>query len=139
MGADLKAIFSSYASIYPKVVSRRCDYALDELISQFKIAVSANPQMRSGITFVAGLIVSSSFAEPDNILILLPTQFDNPTDVQGLSNPAWYDTDAKKNIIFFYAGSIPPRPVGNLYEAVENSSWGTFSRLEVYNSPQQEF
>ena len=102
-------------------------------------AVGKQPGIRNGLTFISGLIETTN-SEPDNVLILVPNQFANPNDLQQMGDPAWYDSEAKKNIIFFYAGSVPFRPVGNLHEAVTKPRpWGTFVRLQTYNIPGQAF
>jgi len=136
---DLNAIFDTYVTLYPQVTSRTCQYALDDLMAKLRPFVQADPDMRKGITFMSAYIQTtdndpSTYDEPTNILILMPTKYERESNMLG--TPGWYDNDAKKNIIFFYPGSSPPlRPVGNLYEAVAESSWGTFDRLHLYKEP----
>ncbi len=61
----------------------------------------------------------------------------NPDDFsKELSNEGWYDTVAKKNIIFFYPGSLPIEPVGNLYKFVSSARespalHGSFNALHL--------
>jgi hypothetical protein len=133
--ADLGRIFDDYEYIYPRVTSRKCDCAMDELISQFGSMMEAKPGIRSGIKFqYAALYLQPSASNPnpedDNFLILVPTKFANETDSFG--DPAWYDSDEKRNILLFYVGSAPLIPVGKLYEVVTpNSRWGPMQQLLV--------
>lgn len=138
--ANHNDIFLHYGLIYPNVVSRKCDCALDDLMSQLRSVVQTTPGIRRGLRFVSGLI-NTTGPEPDNILILVPDEYLNASLEANLSNPGWYNDEAKKGIIFFYAGSVPLEPVGNLFDAITNpdSVFGRFNSLEVYNVPGESF
>jgi RHS repeat-associated protein len=131
--ADVAAILDEYETIYPRVVSRKCDTALIRLMAEMKPVVAQSPQIRNGVTFMSALIVTNA-AEPDNVLILVPNRYNNSELWNNLRNKEWYDSEDKKNIIFFYAGSVPPIPVGRLYDAIseETSPFGAYRELEIY-------
>lgn len=86
--------------------------------------------MGAGITFVHGFLEVAA-PEGDNILVLVPNRYMN--ELNRLDDPSWYDTADKKKILFFYPGSSPIRPVGNLFTAVAHDSWGEFEDLELYH------
>ena len=123
-----------YRDLYPRVTSRKCDFALSELENQLKPIVLANPTMRVGITYLPADI-ETVHPEADNILILLPTEYASASSWE-LSQPWWYDNDKKRNIVFFYPGSDPLQPVGKLYDAVVHDSYGRFKSLKKYPSLQ---
>lgn len=126
--ADLSNVLDTYSKIYPDVVSRRCDLALEYLVVRWKQAISDDQSISNGITFVPAALEQPPGQEGDNILILVPKDLEWKNS--DLAKPAWYrtgDTNTKQSIIFFYVGSVPLVPVGNLYEAVSNkdgSPWG---------------
>jgi len=131
--ANLDTVINKYASIYPIVTSRNCLAAEYDLESELKILVSSDPGISEGVVFMPAVLYTSTFTEPDNILILLPSEYKN--EWPKLKNANWYDEPKKQNIIFFYAGSSPLKPIGNLYEAVAMSredSWGIYEDLEVF-------
>jgi len=126
--AGLSSVLDTYSTIYSKVVSRRCDIALEYLVAEWKQAISDDQGISNGITFIPAALEQPPGQEGDNILILVPKSL---TWHHGdFANPAWYmtgDTNTKQKIIFFYVGSDPLVPIGNLYEAVSNkdgSPWG---------------
>jgi len=135
---DLHALFEAYSNMYGHVTSRRCDLALGNLVSQLKPWVMAHRNETKGIRFVEAdwqRIPNGQSAQPgsedDNLLILLPTEY--ARDIQRLSDPAWYDSPQKRNILYFYPGSTPVHPVGRLYENyVSGSNTNGLPKLNVH-------
>jgi len=59
-----------------------------------------------------------------------------------MTDPAWYNTPDKRNIIYFYPGSTPIDPVGRVFEhylkdLANKPAPNTVPRLNVY--PQFTF
>jgi len=128
-GAVLYELFDAYRDLYPEVTSRTCHYALDDLASGLKKIAKKYPEIK-----FRSAVLRTTCPEPFNILILVPSVYD--TEYRNLKIEGWYKNDeAKKNIIFFYPGSSPVRPVGKLYGAIAQNSWGKFVELDFYNSP----
>ena len=143
--ADLHAIFDAYIHIYPTVTTRACHTAIDDLLNYMKTYIEVSVDSE-GIDFKAGALffihreTSRPAREMDNILILVPEDYISEKNQFG--NKSWYnegddkEKKRKKNIIFFYPGSAPLKPVGNLYEAVVNDSWRwgnyKYDNIEVY-------
>jgi hypothetical protein len=142
--ANLPAIFLAYADIYPKVTSRLCSAALKNLSRNLKAWLSkdGNVARAKGIKFLEadwqripegqgprlGL-------EDDNILILLPTEYypEVSRDSRCLNRPGWYNTPPKRNILYFYPGSSPIKPVGRLYDRYMKDKTSSEDQVPMLN------
>lgn len=123
--ADMNAIFSKFASLYPHVNTVLCDDALDNFVVEFKPWVEDHPDKTKGIVFLNAVFkripwgaAPDQMHQDDNILILLPTRYYNEIKANHhlMANPSWYDTAEKRSILYFYPASWPPKPVGRVYE-----------------------
>lgn len=136
---SLKAVFDAYARVYPDVCSRRCADATEELEVALKKEIAANRSLKTGITFIPMTFHRDAFdsQEPDNFIALVPSDFYNPlTASRDLIDPAWYDNDRKRGIIYFYPGAVPLEPVGNLWEKLNNmqKTYGEDFSADVFTS-----
>ena len=121
---DIDTLFDVYAAIYPNVVNRECALAMDCFIPAMKAAITDTPSIKNSVRFEPAVLKVPSGEQPDNILVVVPRNYTGSLSDLMTNNPG---------LMFFYVGSEPLAPVGNLHAAVSNSDkevWGTILGID---------